>query len=89
VIAQENYCGPISWITGLFLFPCICFCESANAGVMLEHKRCTWVVPGQRWRQPMGCCSVLVLPSYVLPELESDSGPQHVTCAKHKTVHQT
>lgn len=20
------YCGPISWLIGLFLFPCICFC---------------------------------------------------------------
>jgi hypothetical protein len=24
--AQETYCGPISWLIGIFLFPCICFC---------------------------------------------------------------
>merc|ERR1711900_146238 len=23
---KENYCGPISWIIGIFVFPCICFC---------------------------------------------------------------
>ncbi|PRW45215.1 WD SAM and U-box domain-containing 1-like isoform X2 [Chlorella sorokiniana] len=22
----ENYCGPITWIIGVCLFPCICFC---------------------------------------------------------------
>jgi hypothetical protein len=25
--AYENYCGPVSWIIGLLLFPCICFCK--------------------------------------------------------------
>lgn len=38
VIGQENYCGPVSWIIGLFLFPCICFCESPNAGPALGCK---------------------------------------------------
>lgn len=25
-LVTERYCGPISWIVGIFLFPCICFC---------------------------------------------------------------
>merc|ERR1711964_201238 len=26
VVEEETYCGPISLVIGLFLFPCICFC---------------------------------------------------------------
>ena len=22
----ENYCGPITWLVGCFIFPCICMC---------------------------------------------------------------
>jgi hypothetical protein len=49
----ENYCGPISWIIGLLLFPCICFCEyfsktgpAAKTGVHLVpgHKACCTLV---------------------------------------------
>lgn len=25
-VTTERYCGPISWIIGLLVLPCICFC---------------------------------------------------------------
>lgn len=31
---QERYCGPVSWLIGCFIFPCILFCESVfNSGI--------------------------------------------------------
>ncbi|EGD73899.1 hypothetical protein PTSG_05594 [Salpingoeca rosetta] len=38
---NETYCGPISWIIGLFLFPCICFCpvDSRPTGTTIVHHQ--------------------------------------------------
>jgi hypothetical protein len=39
VVETESYCGPISWIIGLFLLPCICFCPVDQRPVSAA-KRC-------------------------------------------------
>ena len=37
VIPQEKFCGPITWIVGICLFPCICFCPLDDRPVAQVH----------------------------------------------------
>ena len=36
VYAKENYCGPMSLVIGLLLFPCICCCPIDQREVYIE-----------------------------------------------------
>jgi hypothetical protein len=40
-INEQRYCGPISWIIGIFLHPCICCCGCGG----VDHALSPWGGP--------------------------------------------
>eukprot|EP00752_Nemacystus_decipiens_P006182 g5579.t1 len=50
---QEKYCGLITWLVGIFIFPCVCCCPCDD--------RVVYLVNGTRYNSfgaivPAGCC---------------------------------
>eukprot|EP00903_Cladosiphon_okamuranus_P016368 g15095.t1 len=50
---QEQYCGLITWLVGIFIFPCVCCCPC--------DSRLVYLVNGTRYNSfgaivPAGCC---------------------------------
>ncbi|CAM9553572.1 unnamed protein product [Scytosiphon promiscuus] len=50
---QEKYCGIITWLVGIFMFPCVCCCPCDDRPI--------YIVNGTRYNKygaivPQGCC---------------------------------
>jgi hypothetical protein len=46
----EKYCGPITWLIGIFLFPCVCCCPCDERQVPIPIN----AVPGVVYQAPNG-----------------------------------
>jgi hypothetical protein len=46
----EKYCGPITWLIGIFLFPCVCCCPCDERQVPIPIN----AVPGVVYQSPNG-----------------------------------
>ena len=48
----EKYCGPITWLIGIFLFPCVCCCPCDERQVPIPAQVVYQNQPGVVHQQP-------------------------------------
>ena len=52
---EVRHCGVISWIVGIFLLPCICWCPCDRKEYYVAPDRSIWTMSGARANKP--CCA--------------------------------